>query len=204
MKIYIIKSGYHDEILGEVRTDGTNLDWTVDNTNGQLPKSAPTLERLKQICSKSSHMHMEDPGDQKVGLLRYTLQNGDIVEITSDGKSATLNGKMLDEAHKKALLTAISNGGIKVAHRADTRQSIPILPEVRTRKPVEGKPEINKEFVKAAIANNEKAKQSAKRDNSTHDSRIEKMDFGKEDPEMGKSMMYFLKYGVGKGESSND
>ena len=203
MKIYVIKSSYHSEPLATVRTDGTNLDWVEDNTDGKLPASVPNLQRLKQMCSNSSHLTMEEPSDQKIGLLRYVMANGDIVEITSDGASAMLNGTLLDEEHKSALMTAIANGGIKVAHKADTRQSIPIMATPTQSKLPERKPEIDADEMKAIQHHRQKENKSAKSDSSDHDSRIEDMDFGDTDAAMGKSLMYQLKYGVAKGERND-
>lgn len=203
MKIYNIYSGYHDKILASVYTDGTNLEWVVDNTGGKLPKSVPNLQRLQAMCSGSSHMHMEEPASSGIGLLRYVMENGDIVEVTSDGTSAMLNGRLLDDQHKSALLQAIANGGVRVAQRADTRNPMPILPTPKQSKLPGRKSGVSPEFIEAGTKANQTQSKRDARDNSEYDARIEKMDFGQNEPEIGKSLMYHLKYGVGKGERND-
>ena len=86
MKVYVIKSDYSEVPLAEVRTDGDTVDFVVDNTNGKLPQMVQSsLPKLRMLCDNSSHMRLEEPKKATVNLLRYVMDNGDVVEITSDG-----------------------------------------------------------------------------------------------------------------------
>ena len=92
MQIYVVKSHVSSTPLAEVRTDGRRCEFLVDNTNGKLPKAcANSFERLKQIVGTSSHLTLESAKNATIGLLRYIMTNGDIVEMTTDGKTALLN-----------------------------------------------------------------------------------------------------------------
>lgn len=129
MQIYVIKSEVSSTPLAEVRTDGRKCEFLVDNTKGKLPRAAGTsFDRLKQIVDSSSHMSMEEAKNSTVGLLRYIMTNGDIVEMTTDGKTALLNDELLSEEEKNALFQAISTGELTVAHRADPSKPIPVMP----------------------------------------------------------------------------
>ena len=201
MKIYYITSDYHKAPLAEVSTDGRHVQFLFDSTNGKLPKTVGgKFDRLKEIINKSSHMKMSEPRDTIVGLLRYVLENGDVVEITTDGRSALLNGKLLGEHEKNALMQAVANGGIKIERRADLNNPVPILPTPRSMVKPKPTPQISREYLKALLESHKKTNEKSYLDSSDHDSRIESMDFSQsDDPGFGKSLMYQLKYGKAKG-----
>ncbi len=203
MKIYYITSDYHSAPLAVIATDGRTVQFQFDSTDGKLPKTVGgRFERLKEIVNKSSHMKMSEPRDTTVGLLRYVLENGDVVEVTSDGKSALLNGKLLQQEEKDALMQAIANGGLKVVRRADINKPTPILPTPRVMKKPEPRPELNPAYKKALMESNKKADEQSYLDSSDHDSQIENMQFegSLDGGAFGRAIMYQLKYGKAKGE----
>lgn len=201
MKIYVITSEMHSAPLAEIRTDGTRLEFIIDNTNGKLPRMFEgSFARARMITEKSSHLHMDEPTKPTVSILRYVLENGSVVEITNDGKTATLNGKILEEAEKAALFSAIRSGNLKVKTKADTHRPIPILPSIKTAAKPKEPGTIDTQLLKQIRQNQEENKKADEADSVDHDKRIEAMDFsGAHNPDTGKALMYALKYGSFKG-----
>ena len=129
MKVVVIKSDYSEIPLAEIRTDGDALDFVVDNTKGQLPKLFQnSYPKMQQVIGNSSHMTMSEPTKATVNLLRYVMDNGDVVEITSDGHTVILNGHLLPQEEKDALFNAFTRGEIKVARKTDVQQALPVVP----------------------------------------------------------------------------
>lgn len=203
MKIYVITSTYSKIPLGEVRTDGKNLDWVVDNTNGELPNMAQgSLKRLFRAVDRSSHLAMNPPTEQTVALLRYQLTNGDIVEITTDGETAMLNGEILQPTEKRAMMGLLGSGKLQVKQKADMSRPIPILPQKYKRNPVvkQNKPMISNGLMDSFMEQRNKEKQKKKANSFDYDAEIESMDFSDQPyPEQSKNLFYMLKYGVVKG-----
>lgn len=198
IKIVVIKSDHSEVPLAEIRTDGRVLDFVVDNTDGQLPELFQnSYERMQQVVGKSSHMQMETPKKQTVNLLRYVMNNGDVVEITTDGHTCLLNGDMIDEDTKNALFAAVKRGEIKVSRKTDIQQALPIMPTPEP--PQEAAPVktgINPELrdtIKKEQAEADKNKQMATRQ---YDAEIENAQLHEaEDADWTRKMMYWLKYG---------
>lgn len=103
MKIYQITSDTTKIPLAEIRTDGNAVHFIVDNTDGMLPADVKnSFERLKQIVKTSHHLKIQEPELPTTNLLRYVLSDGNVVEITTDGKTCMLNGKIIDDKQKKS------------------------------------------------------------------------------------------------------
>jgi len=198
MELYVIRSEHHETPLAEIRTDGRNIDWIVDNSRGKLKQVAQgDFEALKAFIDKTSHMIMEVPEGPTPGLLRYSLENGDIVEITTDGKTAMLNGSVLEYEHKMALMSAINSGQLKVKGRADLKTPLPIKPKPKTVVSKElPKSEVNKSFLDEVKRKQKKEKSKNAMGRYGSDAKIEDIDFSDSHcPAMGKQLLYLLKYG---------
>ena len=197
IELYVITSKHSNTPLAEIRTDGRNIDWVLDNTNGHLPQTAGgSYEKLKSIIESSSHLEMTTPEEATVGLLRYSLENGDIVEITTDGKTAQLNGQLMPEDEKFGLMSAIASGKIKVKNKADISTPLQLIPKAKQpKKEVPAEPAGDEE-IKAIQRSREKSKAKSSLNNARKDSTIDEMKFeGTECPEMGRQLLYLLKYG---------
>lgn len=195
IKIYTITSSYSEVVLAEVRTDGKKLDWIVDNTRGKLPSlSGNNWDTLKSTIENSSHLNISSPKETTVGLLRYFLESGDVVEITTDGKTAQLNGKIMSEAEKNGLMSAISSGKVKVKEKANTTQPMQIPSIQESQKELSAKKSpIQPELFKVPDDEKDEQDESYTRYN---DPGIKKMKFeGSHSPEMGRQLLYLLKYG---------
>jgi hypothetical protein len=200
MELYVITSEYSDIPLAEIRTDGNGIEFVVDNTNGKLPASlGNNFSRLKKIVSNSHHLRMSHPKDSTVGLLRYSLENGDIIEVTTDGKSCLLNGTLLQEQQKDALFYAISNGHLRVKEKADLSRPIPVLPKVQPA-PTKKENKSDKEYIKGLNEAREQKRKSEAFNSSKYDRRIEDIDFSEShNPALSQDLLYMLKYGTHKG-----
>jgi hypothetical protein len=200
MELYVITTEYSDIPLAEIRTDGKSLEFVVDNTNGKLPASLGNdFSRLKQIISKSHHLRMSHPQGATLGLLRYSLENGDIIEVTTDGKSCLLNGSLLQEQEKDALFYAIANGHLKVKEKADLSKPIPILPKIQPA-PMKKESQNDKEYIKALNESRQQKEKDNAFNSSKYDRRIESIDFSDmHNPALSQDLLYMLKYGTHKG-----
>jgi hypothetical protein len=199
MQLFVITSDYSKVPLAEIRTDGNNIDWVVDNTNGKLSRmSQGNFKILANIIDKSSHMNLEHPENSTVGLLRYSLENGDIIEITTDGKTAMLNGSLIAEEEKIALMSLIGSGKIKVKGKANPALPLPIrrMPKQQEKKQnIKSKKQFDEE---EAIRN--KTRQKIKEERSywspRQDKIIDSIDFSDSHcPELGRQLLYLMKYG---------
>jgi hypothetical protein len=138
MKVYRIVSKHSEIPLAEIRADDHgSIEWTVDNTNGKLPSEAgDNLASISKYVEANKHMDFAEDDKSAAQLLRYVLENGDVAEVTTDGASCVLNGKILSQEEKAAFFDAITQGTIKVARKADVMRPIP----VPATKPLEYKP----------------------------------------------------------------
>jgi hypothetical protein len=197
MKVYVIKSVNSDIPLAEIRTDGRSVDFIVDNTEGQLPsKVGNSLEALKKYL-KSSSIYLEEPTQPTAHLIRYVLSNGDVAEITTDGKTCLLNGNLLTEQEKYALFDAIKRKEIQVSRKSDDIQ--PVLP--KAQKPLE---EIKPKQLHPTIQSQmkeyfeEKRKQLEKStpdmDHEIEDS-VAKMAGDRQEVGFVRDLLYWLKHG---------
>jgi hypothetical protein len=201
MKIFVIKSEHSEVPLAEVRTDGRVLDFVVDNTHGKLPELFQnSYEKMIQVVQKSSYMTLEQPKKATVNLLRYVLDNGDVVEITSDGHTALLNGNLLGQEEKDALFVAIKRGEIKVSRKTDIQQAVPVLPSAppQVSKPVKIQSDsAMMDMVKKEQAAADQAQKlaSKKYDQDIEDAQLHEA----EDKDWTRKMLYWLKYGDDNG-----
>lgn len=137
VKIYAIYSEFSSEPLAVIRTDGGVVDFATDNTNGEithgvLERDIPKQQQFAALQAKiedSSHLKLvEKIPDKPFYMLRYTLDNGDVVEVTADGASCFLNGEMLTNFEKNALFDALRTGALKVSSKTDPQNAIPFAP----------------------------------------------------------------------------
>lgn len=197
IELLVITSLHSKVPLAEIRTDGKNIDWIVDNSNGKLVRMASgDFSRLKSIVDKSSHLKMEKPEEATVGMLRYMLENGDVVEITTDGKTAQLNGELMPEEEKFGLMSAIASGKIKVKTKANISTPLQLIPKPKPPKKEVPVKHIDDKTIAAISRHKDKDKNRITSDNRYRDSKIDSVDFsGSECPEMGRQLLYLLKYG---------
>jgi len=197
MELYVITSDHSSIPIAEIRTDGKNIDWIIDNTKGKLKHiSQGNFEVLRSVVSKSSHLKMTVPEQATVGILRYTLENGDMVEVTTDGKTAMLNGRVMEENEKYGLMSAINSGKLKVKGKADITKPIPLAPrpKIPYRKKAESK--VNSNLYKSFSKLDKQQKDEESQNNSRKDKKIDSIDFGQtEYPNIARQLLYLLKYG---------
>ncbi|MGH7240979.1 MAG: hypothetical protein ACREGB_01645, partial [Candidatus Saccharimonadales bacterium] len=203
VKVYTIVSTMNDSQLAEIRTDGSAVEWVVDNTNGLLPSQVgKSFGKLKRMLSKSSHMSLTESPNPVIQMLRYVLNNGDTVEISTDGKTCMINSKLIDDKAKEALFMAIRKGTLKVVYKTDLSGAIPVMPSPKYQKFPEIKPpQMNQEAVKFAQNEANADDEQAQDGTSGYDSNIENVDTAdnSQDPDMTKNMLYLLKYGARRG-----
>lgn len=193
----------NDKPLAEIRTDGKRYEVFDDQTNGLAEKlGGGDYARLLKRLRSSSYLQLRPKRDGVPGVLRYLLDSGSVVEITTDGKSALLNGNLLDENAKNKMMGDIANGVVTVVQKQDVSKPTPI--NLTMRSP-EAAPDLTSEQQVALYAScNDAARKTAEKydeGSSYHDERIESMDTTDlEWPERTKNMAYFLKHGKFKGE----
>ena len=185
--------------LAEVRTDKRLVDFVVDNTDGKLSKKIKTYDQLLRYVKSSTYLKLEISKDATPNLLRYVLDNGDVVEITTDQRTVILNNELLDEPSKHALMQAITSGDLKVSVKADPTKPVQVLPKIQTIG-TESKPKgkMTEGIEKAVNILQSQANDARKQNSKNYDYDIETGDYrGAEDPEYAKQMLYNLKYGAG-------
>jgi len=197
MKVLVIKSDYSDVPLAEVRTDGRVIEFVVDNTNGKLPsKIGTSFQALQAFVKNSSHMTISEATKATVNLLRYVMNNGDVVEITSDGHTVMLNGNLLGQEEKDALFAAVKRGEIKVARKTDISQAMPVMPPTPQPEMKPVKMRLSPEILDKIKSDQDKQKEIEEMNNASHDQEIEDAELhDAEDKEWTRRMMYWLKYG---------
>ena len=187
MRVLIVKSSENELPLAEVREAGGIIDFIVDNTEGMLPKKVgKSYQALLDFIKHSSRFTLEEPKEPTASLLRYILNNGDVVEITTDGKTAMLNGKLMSEEEKQALFEAIRNKQISISRKADPSSPVPVMPTPKIKQVPIAKvgTTMDKTKLKAIADMETKKSKSAQNDDSDYDNQIEKMDLrGAEDPQ---------------------
>jgi hypothetical protein len=151
------------------------------------------------VLHNSSTLYADTPTTATAHLLRYVLDNGDVAEITTDGKTALLNGKLLDEQEKNVLFLSIRNGQIRVARKADMSAPIPVMPPATKLKQKPANTGMDdgllSEFKKMSADQQEREDMS----NERYDHHIENADLSDaEDPDYVKHMLYALKYGASR------
>lgn len=120
MKIFEIKSNLNGKKLAEVRTDGTTAQVLYDSTGGKISSMFSSgFDQGKEEIAESGVVSLSPYSGQSIRVYRYLLENGDLVLITSDGLTVSLNGSILDENYKQRLLEALSSGVLKVKSKSD-------------------------------------------------------------------------------------
>ena len=211
MKLYVIKSDHDSTPLAEVRTDGNAVEYTVDNTDGALPaQSGKSFQKLAAIVAKSSHMSMEETQGPTVGLLRYELNNGDIIEITTDARTVMLNGRLLTDAEKRAVKDSIDRGEIQIARKADPTAPTPVLPTPpkaaeTPRAPAGG---LNQEVLSLLARNrSDKAMERSRIQKGSPDPSIDAIRTFGMSPDQGdhtKRLLYYMAHGAFPGDTDAD
>ena len=196
MKVFVVKSSSSEVPLAEVRVEGDMMEFIVDNTQGKIPaKVGRSYAALVKFVGKSSHLSITSPQKATVNLLRYVMDNGDSVEITSDGHTVILNGKLLDQNEKDALFVAFRRGDIKVSRKTDIQQAIPVLPPSPPLPPPV-KTKLSPAIMQKIAEEQDQKDRSAKMSDASYDDEIENMSLvGAEDKEWTKQMLYWLRYG---------
>jgi hypothetical protein len=202
LETYILTSDYSNKPLAAIRAVGPRYEILEDNTDGQVDQLAQgDFNRLKQIVAKSSHMKLVQDDRPMPQYHRYMLNNGDIVEITSDGKTALLNGELLGEQEKAELLNMLATNQLQVEHGREDRP-LTAMPKmkVQEKEAVPVQPHLNSGIM-SGIDERKMAKQQQRRQASVqYDPFLEKPDFGTLDQEFTKQLGYGLKYGAFKGD----
>jgi len=118
MQALIIKSPHTNEALAEIRTDGKTLLFTYDKTGGKIQKmfAKGVMAGINAIDESDSLEIISNPN---VKSHTYSLTNGDTIEITSDGLTAALNGRMLSPDEFKRVHELLATGKLKVASKAN-------------------------------------------------------------------------------------
>lgn len=200
MKVYVVTSSVGSAPLAEVRTDGSRMEFIVDNTNGNLPSAVgASFDKLQQLVRGSSHLRMDEAKSPTATLVRYVMDNGDVVEITTDGRTVILNGQLVDEQQKMALFQAIKRGEIKVSRRADA--PVPVLPALAST-PEPPKPPKGSNPSEGAMKHlNEMRKRKRTSElnaSGTSDREIDGRDYGySDDPAFSKAIAYYARHGTG-------
>lgn len=200
MRVYQIKSTLSPAVLAEIRVEGDSMEFIVDNTEGVLPRQASgSFKALKSIVDRSSHMEMVSPDAPAAHLVRYTLSSGDVAEITTDGLTCIVNGKILSESEKLALFNAIRSKKISVARRDTIERPVPVPPAKDERLELpKKKPAIDPSMVAEIQAHFDKLDQWDKIASKDYDPHIENTKFEEWSPENRRFMrklMYAMKYG---------
>ena len=197
METLKVLSANSEHALGECRTDKKAVDWIVDNTDGKLSK-IKTYEQLLKYVKRSTYLKLQPSHDATANLLRYVLNNGDVVEVTTDGRTAILNGNLLTAEEKDALMFAISNKDLQVAHKSDPSKPVQVMPKINVSDKQEELKSggLSPDVIKAMEASDQKSQKARNTSNEYYDHDIETGDYrGAEDPEYVKQMLYKMKYG---------
>ena len=205
LQIWVVKSDRSEAPLAEIRTDGKNLEFMADNTNGRLPKLVQkSFDKLRALVNRSSHLMLEQHDKPIANLLSFVLSNGDIAEITTDGRTCMLNGTLLSDEEKEALFQAIQSGEISVSRKADSRPE-PVFPMPISAPKLalpKIKPPIDQNMVQSFEDRRKQEEKARQQATHNYDPLIEKMNFSDMiSPELTKQLAYGLIHGRVKGES---
>lgn len=198
-KVYKLISSNSKYPLAEIRTDGKSIDVFTDNTNGKLTQKVKTLQQLLRYVKNSSILKLIEDSSPTVNLLRYVLDNGDVVEITTDGHTAILNGRFLGQEEKNALFIAIKRGDINVSRKADPTKPIPVFPTPKVQEQApesQVKSQITPGMLDAVQKRQSNIAKIRSLSTKSYDYEIENGDYsGAEDPGYCKEILYALRYG---------
>ena len=118
MKALIIKSSQTDEIMAEIRTDGHAYQFVMDKTNGKIQSlfAKGLIDGINKIDESDN---LEIVSNPNVKSYTYVLTNGDTIVITTDGKSACLNGRLLSNEEFAKVHELLAQGKLKVSKKAN-------------------------------------------------------------------------------------
>ena len=116
IKSFSITSIYQPYHLADIRTDGTNISWISDKTDQHKisRRFKNDFKFLKKITDKVSTLDLVQV-EQEVAVSRYILPNGDLAEVTADGKTYIVNGTIQSKEEALALQQLIETNHIPVA-----------------------------------------------------------------------------------------
>lgn len=189
LKIQEIKSNHSSIPLGQIRTDGNQLEWIVDNYN--LQAQFQTYSELKAYVDSSSTMSLVDFAGEVPTLRNFSLSTGDTLTVTSDGKTALINGKLISQAQKDQLQDMIDSGKIKVMGEGAQ------LPVMKEKKPAIQKRKLD--FTQLSNSMRQKESEKAKKGSVHHDPEIEEAYGDSYENALAKNLSYLNKYGKLKG-----
>lgn len=204
LETYILTSDYGSKPLAAIRVVGDKYELTLDNTMGKVDRLGQgSFSRLRTSVEKSSHMHLTEDDTPVPQYHRYLLNNGDVVEITADGKTAVLNGELLAEDAKNQLLDMLATNQIEVQHGRDD-QPMTALPIVRQqkRKVVRNARKMDNGLLGGIEERRMEQDRVAKRCSIQYDPILEDAQFSTLDPEFTKTLGYGLKYNAFKGDGN--
>lgn len=203
VKIYTLLSD--GQPIADIRTDGRKMEFLNDRSEGNLLRLAGNdWKKLMELVKRSSHLSLQAPQANLPGILRYRLSNGDVVEITTDGRTASINGDMINEPEKQALFHAIRMGELTIVSKpSEPVPMYPRLPDPFPKKKDEPKDDYaSADQMRKASEDEYKKRRSG---SATHDAEIEKQDFSELDEmdrESAKKLCYKLKHGGFPGEDN--
>lgn len=198
LKTYNLLSSGSSYPLAQIRTDGNNISIVSDNTPDGLASKVKTFKDLVRLVNKSSVLSLEEGTDTIIHILRYVMDNGDVVEMTEDGKTAILNGTLLNESEQNALFEAIKRKEINVAHKTDSSSPIQMLPPMKVMPKAESSQstEISKGMLESIKRSQSQLQSIRSMSTKSYDYEIENGNYDdSEDPAYVKKMLYKLKYG---------
>jgi len=202
METYIIKSTESKVIVAKIRTDGKRVQFILDNTKGELPKKAgDDFSKLQNFIHQSSHLELQKDDLKNYSIIRYLLNNGDVVEVTNDLKTMFVNGTLLSDIEKQQLLNLLATNQLQVASQDGSSLPISVaLKQVQenstTNTEIRQKPRLNPTYLKYMLEYVRNQDRLDKMSNANYDYNIESQDYSDaEDPDFVKKMLYLFKYG---------
>lgn len=202
METYIIKSTESKVIVAKIRTDGKRVQFILDNTKGELPKKAgDDFSKLQNFINQSSHLELQKDDLKNYSIIRYLLNNGDVVEVTNDLKTMFVNGTLLSDIEKQQLLNLLATNQLQVASQDGSSLPISVaLKQVQenstTNTEIRRKPRLNPTYLKYMLEYVRNQDRLDKMSNANYDYNIESQDYSDaEDPDFVKKMLYLFKYG---------
>jgi len=202
METYIIKSIESKVIVAKIRTDGKRVQFILDNTKGELPKKVgDDFSNLQNLINQSSHLELQKDDLKNYSIIRYLLNNGDVVEVTNDLKTMFVNGTLLSDTEKQKLLNLLATNQLQVASQDGSSLPISVaLKQVQenstTNTEIRQKPRLNPTYLKYMLEYVRNQDRLDKMSNANYDYNIESQDYSDaEDPDFVKKMLYYFKYG---------
>lgn len=197
IRVMVVSSSYSKVPLAEVRTDGRSVDFVVDNTNGMLPSSVGNrYDKLMEIVNSSRYLSIADQEKPTVNLIRYLLSDHRVVEITSDGLTCLVDGKLISEKEKQDLFLSIKNKQISIKSRQN--DPVPVQAPPKVKQPAVAVKQVGdmSSAIQDVLRTIKEKQTEEKRYNRYWDGGIEDADLSdSDDPKESKSFMYFMKYG---------